>query len=120
MGRGLRAAFSRALAGVPRRVLVRGDSMAPTLHDGDVVLAVPALAPRAGDVALVRWPARPGQLSVKRLALPWDPTEPDEGGWFAVGDHATSSTDSRTLGPAQASAVVTHRLWPHPGRLPRR
>ena len=111
VGRGLRAALGR----VPRRVLVRGDSMAPTLRDGDVVLAVPALRPRAGHVALVRWPARPGQLSVKRLGLP------DEGGgWFAVGDHATASTDSRTLGPAQASAVVTHRLWPHPGRLPRR
>ena len=121
VGRGLRAALSRAFGRVPRRVLVRGDSMAPALRDGDVVLAVPALRPRAGHVALVRWPARPGQLSVKRLALQLDPTEPDEGGgWFAVGDHATASTDSRTLGPAQASAVVTHRLWPHPGRLPRR
>ena len=114
VGRGLRAAFSRAFARVPRRVLVRGESMAPTLRDGDVVLAVPAVVPRAGHVALVRWPARPGQLSVKRLALP------DEGGWFALGDHAVASTDSRTLGPAEASAVVTHRLWPRPGRVPRR
>lgn len=121
VGRGLRAAFSGAFARVPRRVLVRGDSMAPTLRDGDVVLAVPTVAPQAGHVALVRWPARPGQLSVKRLALQLDRTEPDEaGGWFALGDHAVASTDSRTLGPAEASAVVTHRLWPHPGRVPRR
>jgi hypothetical protein len=62
---------------------------------------------------------------VKRLALRF----PDDGGpdggpdgacWFAVGDAPTASTDSRTLGPAVALAVVTHRLWPRPGRLPRR
>jgi hypothetical protein len=113
--------------GLPRRVTVRGDSMVPTLHDGDVVLAVPSLRPRAGAVALVRWPARPGPLSVKRLAL----RLPDDAGgdgsdggdgacWFAVGDAPAASTDSRALGPAVAVAVVTHRLWPRPGRLPRR
>ncbi|MEJ2868820.1 S26 family signal peptidase [Actinomycetospora sp. OC33-EN08] len=99
----------------PRRVLVRGSSMAPTLHDGDVVLALPGRRARAGDVALVRWPARPDQLSVKRLALP-----DDDGRWFALGDAPLASTDSRTLGPAEALAVVTHRLWPGPGRLRRR
>ena len=107
--------------GVPRRVAVRGDSMVPTLYDGDIVLAFPGLSPRDGAVALVRWPSRPGQLSVKRLALRL-PGEGDDDGacWFAVGDAATASTDSRTLGPAVALAVVTHRLWPRPGRLPRR
>ena len=73
----------------------------------------------------VRWPARPGQLSVKRLALrlPEEGSDegPDDGAcWFAVGDAPAASTDSRTLGPAVALAVVTHRLWPRPGRLPRR
>lgn len=119
-----RAGFPPASRGVPRRVVVRGGSMAPTLRDGDVVLAVPGLRPRDGAVALVRWPARPGQLSVKRLALRF-PDDDDGGGdddarWFAVGDAPTASTDSRTLGPAVALAVVTHRLWPHPGRLVRR
>ncbi|NMO90739.1 S26 family signal peptidase [Actinomycetospora sp. TBRC 11914] len=98
--------------------------MVPTLHDGDVVLAVPGLRPRDGAVALVRWPARPDQLSVKRLALrfPDDDDAADDAAahWFAVGDAPTASTDSRTLGPAVALAVVTHRLWPRPGRLPRR
>jgi nickel-type superoxide dismutase maturation protease len=118
--RRLRAAFSGFLAGVPRRVLVRGGSMVPTLHDGDVVLVRPRRRPRAGEVALVRWPARPGQLSVKRLALFLNATESDDGGWFALGDAAAASTDSRTLGPAEALAVVTHRLWPRPGRIARR
>ncbi|NYD36942.1 S26 family signal peptidase [Actinomycetospora corticicola] len=112
--RRLRAAFSGVRARVPRRVLVRGGSMAPTLQDGDVVLAWPRRRIRAGEVALVRWAARPEQLSVKRLALP------DDGGWFALGDAALASTDSRTLGPAEALAVVTHRLWPRPGRIARR
>jgi hypothetical protein len=94
--------------------------MAPTLRDGDVVLARPGRRPRPGDVALVRWSARPGQLSVKRLALSLDRTESDGGSWFALGDAALASTDSRTLGPAEALAVVTHRLWPHPGRIVRR
>jgi hypothetical protein len=101
--------------------------MAPALRDGDVVLAVGWRRPTDGAVALVRWPQRPGQLSVKRLALRLpeegrDDADGDGGGacWFAVGDAPTASTDSRTLGPAVALAVVTHRLWPSPGRLPRR
>jgi hypothetical protein len=95
--------------------------MVPTLHDGDVVLAVPGLRPRDGAVALVRWPQRPGQLSVKRLALRFPDEGRDDGArWFAVGDAPAASTDSRTLGPAVALAVVTHRLWPRPGRLRRR
>lgn len=94
--------------------------MVPTLRDGDVVLAWPGRRPRTGEVALVRWPARPGQLSVKRLALSFEGAESDDGRWFALGDAALASTDSRTLGPAEALAVVTHRLWPHPGRIGRR
>jgi len=95
----------------PRRVLVRGPSMAPTLRDGDIVVALPGAAVRPGEVALVRWASRPGQLSVKRAALE------DADGWFAVGDAPQSSTDSRTLGPAEALGPVRWRLWPRPGRL---
>jgi hypothetical protein len=95
----------------PRRVLVRGGSMAPTLRDGDVVLARPGAPVRPGELALVRWASRPGQLSVKRAALPLGD------GWFAVGDAPAASTDSRTLGPAEALGPVRWRLWPRPGRL---
>lgn len=95
-----------------RRVVVRGGSMAPTLDDGDVVLARRGRACRTGAVALVTWPDRPGQLSVKRLALRFD-----DGTWFAVGDTPTASTDSRTLGPAHADGPVVCRLWPRPGRV---
>ncbi|MEJ2885423.1 S24 family peptidase [Actinomycetospora aeridis] len=96
---------------LPRRVLVRGGSMAPTLRDGDVVLYRPGAGVRAGEVALVRWASRPEQLSVKRAALAFDD------GWFAVGDDPEASTDSRTLGPAEVLGPVRWRLWPRPRRL---
>ena len=86
--------------------------MAPTLRDGDVVLARQGASCRAGEVALVSWPGRPGQLSVKRLALRFD-----DGTWFVVGDAPVASTDSRTLGPAWADGPVRWRLWPRPGRV---
>ena len=94
-----------------RRVLVRGPSMAPTLADGDVLLVRPARWPHAGDVVVVRWDTRPGQLSVKRAV------RPEDGGWHVLGDFPDASTDSRTLGPARVQAVVLARVWPRPGRL---
>ena len=94
-----------------RRVGVRGPSMSPTLHDGDVVLARFGAIPRPGDVVLVGWPSRPGQLSVKRAV------RPDGEGWHVLGDNPFGSTDSGTLGPAQVRAVVRGRLWPRPRRL---
>ena len=78
-----------------RRVAVRGPSMSPALHDGDVVLVRFAAPVRPGDVVLVRWPARPGQLSVKRAVRAVD------GGWWVAGDNPFGSTDSRQLGPAR-------------------
>lgn len=96
---------------VPRRVAVRGPSMSPTLADGDVVVAWSVPAPRPGDVALVRWVARPEQLSVKRLV------RREGSGWEVRGDNPDGSTDSRTLGPALVVAVVLARAYPRPRRL---
>ena len=97
-----------------RRVAIRGPSMSPTLADGDVVLVRVGAPVRCGDVVLVRWPSRPRQLSVKRAV------QPGPGGWEVRGDNPFGSTDSRQLGPAQVVAVARLRLWPRPGRLPRR
>jgi phage repressor protein C with HTH and peptisase S24 domain len=83
-----------------RRVTVRGPSMAPTLKDGDVVLVRRSSQARVGDVVLVRWPGRPGQLSIKRVARP---------GYFVVGDNPFASTDSKELGMAEVLGVV---VWP--------
>ncbi|HEY0637016.1 MAG TPA: S24/S26 family peptidase [Pseudonocardiaceae bacterium] len=94
-----------------RRVLVRGPSMSPALSDGDVVLVRFGRVARPGDVVLVRWDARPAQLSVKRAV------RPDGDGWHVRGDNPFGSTDSRTLGPARVVGVALARLWPRPARL---
>ena len=94
-----------------RRIRVRGPSMAPTLKDGDVVLARSRRVPRTGDVVVVTWVGRPGQLSIKRV------TGGDGRGWHVEGDNAAASTDSRDLGPAEVHGVVVARLWPQPRRL---
>ena len=96
-----------------RRVAVRGPSMSPALHDGDVVLVRFGAPVRPGDVVLVRWPGRPGQLSVKRAV------HAAGEGWWVAGDNPFGSTDSRELGPAEVAAVVRARLWPRPGRIGR-
>jgi phage repressor protein C with HTH and peptisase S24 domain len=95
-----------------RRVAVRGPSMSPALHDGDVVLVRFGARVRPGDAVLVRWAARPEQLSVKRAV------RPEGDGWWVRGDNPFGSTDSRQLGPADVVAVVRARLWPHAGRIP--
>jgi nickel-type superoxide dismutase maturation protease len=94
-----------------RRIRVLGPSMAPTLKDGDVVLARRTDKPRKGDVVVVTWVTRPHQLSIKRI------TREEEHGWQVEGDNRHASTDSRDLGPAQVHGVVVARLWPHPRLL---
>jgi phage repressor protein C with HTH and peptisase S24 domain len=95
-------------------VRVVGPSMVPTLRTGDVVCVGYGKPPSAGDLVLVRWAARPGQLSVKRAV------RPDGSGWHVEGDNPFASTDSRTLGPAEVVGVVRIRLWPRPRVLRRR
>ena len=94
-----------------RRIRVLGPSMAPTLRHGDVVLARRTRRPRTGDVVVVTWVTRPGQLSIKRVTTADEPT------WHVEGDNAVASTDSRELGPAEVHGVVVARLWPHPRLL---
>ncbi|WP_461122244.1 S26 family signal peptidase [Saccharothrix stipae] len=94
-------------------VRVVGPSMVPTLRTGDVVLVHFGKPPRPHDLVLVRWPARPAQLSVKRAI------RRDGGGWHVEGDNPFASTDSRTLGAAEVVGVIHLRLWPRP-RLLRR
>jgi phage repressor protein C with HTH and peptisase S24 domain len=90
---------------------VRGPSMAPTLRSGDIVLVTKPEAVKKGDLVLVRWAQRPGQLSVKRAVH-------QVGGlWYVLGDNQFGSTDSRTLGPAEVLKVVRWRVWPRPKRL---
>jgi hypothetical protein len=100
-------------------VVVRGRSMVPTLHDGDILLVRggrhAARRARPGRLAVVRLPdARP--ISVKRLGVR------DAGGWWVERDNPLEGVDSWQLGApvpeADVLGVVFCRIWPKPFRLP--
>ena len=96
---------------------VAGPSMTPTVRSGDRLLVrrVGAGDPVRDDaVVLARFPARPELLVVKRVrgAVP--------GGYWVEGDNPVVTDDSRAFGPAVVVGLVVGRLWPRPGRLPRR
>jgi phage repressor protein C with HTH and peptisase S24 domain len=96
---------------------VAGPSMTPTVRSGDRLLVrrvAAGTAVRDGAVVLARFPARPGLLVVKRVrrAVP--------GGHWVEGDNSFVTDDSRAFGPAVVVGRVVGRLWPRPGRLPRR
>ena len=100
-------------------VVVRGRSMLPTLHDGDVLLVRggrrAAGRARPGRLAVVRLPeGRP--VSVKRLVVS------DTGGWWVERDNPVEGVDSWQLGApvpdADVLGVVLCRIWPRPFRLP--
>lgn len=117
----------RALNRATRRVV--GDSMRPTLRDGDLVLTIPAwfgdLTP--GQVVVVRDPRQPARRTIKRIAavagelasLPDGPATVPPGHVAVVGDDPARSTDSRTYGPVGADLVERHVIlrW---GLSPRR
>ena len=106
-GRAPLAAAAGAVAGValvvrwrPRRVVVEGRSMLPTLQPGDRLVVVRHRQPRPGDVVAVRDPRRPSRLLVKRAVAV-------AAGRFDVrGDDPAQSTDSRMFGPVGPDDLV--------------
>ncbi|MBC7373980.1 MAG: S26 family signal peptidase, partial [Frankiales bacterium] len=75
-----------------RVVIVAGASMLPTLRPGDCLLVRPGGRPRAGDLVVARFAARPELLVVKRAV------RPDSDRWWVEGDNAAATDDSRTYG----------------------
>jgi len=100
---------------------VRGESMSPTLLDGDRLLVRYDAVPAAGDIVLVRLPAdadgEPRPLAVKRAAH----VEP--GGWWVERDNPVVGLDSWAVGVVahrDVVAVVVGRVWPPGPRRGRR
>jgi nickel-type superoxide dismutase maturation protease len=96
----------------PFPVAVSGESMAPTLIEGDLLVATapPASAIGPGSLVVVAHPERPEYEMVKRVTRVLDPS-----GFWVEGDNAQASTDSRSFGPVPAHAirgVVRLRYWP--------
>jgi hypothetical protein len=98
----------------PRRwgmAVVRGRSMQPTLYDGDRLIVHYGAQPRAGQLVVVRLPAR--GVAVKRATM----RQPvgDSTGWWVERDNPAEGVDSWQVGAVPDSdvlAVVRARLWP--------
>ena len=95
---------------------VRGESMLPTLRDGDRVLVRHHARIRSGDVVLARFADLPDRLVIKRAERPVG------GGWWVASDNAGVGGDSRTHGAAEVLAravVVIPAGRARPRRIPR-
>lgn len=77
-----------------RRIFkVAGDSMSPTLTDGDVILISPKASIVPGDIVVAKHPYKQSVKILKRVAAI------DENGRYSLeGDNPDESSDSRTFG----------------------
>jgi phage repressor protein C with HTH and peptisase S24 domain len=88
-------------------VRVRGESMLPTLRDGDVLLVRRGAPVRPGALVVVELPDR--GTAVKRA------TRRVPEGWWVERDNPCVGTDSWLVGAipdADVHSVVVARLWP--------
>jgi nickel-type superoxide dismutase maturation protease len=105
-------AVGAALCLRPRRVVVEGQSMAPTLEPGDRLLVLRRRVLSPGDVIALRDPRARDRLLVKRVAaLTGDTVN-------VRGDNQASSTDSRAFGAVDRRDVIgtVVRRYGPPGR----
>lgn len=113
---GAGALLAVAALGRLTRYAVSGPSMAPALRDGDWVVVDRAAyrrrRPRPGEVVIVTDPRDRARELIKRLTRVGD-----DGRWWVEGDNPAASTDSRSFGPVEESAIagrVLARYWPTP------
>lgn len=88
--------------------VVEGDSMAPTLREGDVVLVERCSTVKIGEIVIARHPYKQSVKVLKRIG-----EINASGDYILVGDNPAASTDSRTFGPIRRSQIignVTRRL----------
>lgn len=103
--------------------IVRGESMAPTLRQGDRIAIRPGVRPEPGQIVLVLAPG--GRPVIKRVfatsgTQPQGRTLPP-GTIDVRGDNAAASTDSRTWGalPLEHVRGVAVAIWWPPARIGR-
>lgn len=84
-----------------RGFLVEGNSMLPTLKNGDVVLINPNAKLKQGDIALAGHPYKKSTKILKRLK---EFTE--NGDLFLIGDNTGESTDSRSFGAVPLKCLI--------------
>ena len=84
-----------------RAFLVEGNSMAPALKSGAVVLIHRHAKIKSGDLVLAKHPYKSSVSILKRVAE----IEPD-GGLVLIGDNSLESTDSRTFGAVSIESII--------------
>ncbi|MGI9197317.1 MAG: nickel-type superoxide dismutase maturation protease [Candidatus Nanopelagicales bacterium] len=82
------------------RVAVSGDSMAPTLREGQWWVAWRTRTCRPGDIVVMEHPEHDGLLAAKRAI------RHEDGGWWVEGDNPDHSRDSRHFGPVPDERIV--------------
>ncbi len=95
--------------------------MEPTLHEGDLLIALWGATPRPGSIAVVRLPndsagsARP--VSIKRVTG----RDPEDASlWWLDSDNpreGLTSFDVGSIPPTDVLAMAVARLWPRPRKL---
>ena len=88
------------LVGRRRAFLVEGESMVPTLKNGDIVLVDPQANFSIGDVVLAKHPYKSSVMILKRIA------DKDNRTLSLAGDNPAESTDSRTFGAVSIESII--------------
>ena len=90
-----------------RRFKVSGDSMLPTLKNGQQIIAEKIscrfLNPKIGDIIILKNSSNINL--VKRI------TKKDGGNYFIEGDNKEKSTDSKNFGPIQKNDILAKIIY---------
>jgi len=81
--------------------IVEGNSMLPTLKDGDALLIAPNAQMNAGDIVLANHPFKKNSKILKRIG-----EITNDRRFFLIGDNKEESTDSRSFGAIQAKDIL--------------
>ena len=87
--------------GQRKAFLVEGDSMTPTLSDGDRVLVDEKAYITIGDIVLAKHPYKSDVKIVKRVS-----EIADDGRLTLSGDNPAESTDSRAFGTVSLESII--------------
>lgn len=84
-----------------RGIIVEGNSMSPTLENGETVFIKTAKDIKKGDIVLVNHPYKKSVKILKRVA---EITE--EGKLNLIGDNSSESSDSRSFGLISSKVII--------------
>lgn len=86
-----------------RKLIIKGNSMSPTIKANDIVFASPLpylfIKPKVSDIIFCLNPVGKTKI-VKRI------TRIDKENYFITGDNLKESTDSRTFGPISKRDII--------------